>query len=249
MTAEDALNTAQIEFKVLNKPPPKGKDPWPAIVLFGLMAAGLIFWLAREIRRQRKAIVKSWKAYLYVAPAAGAMILLTALPFVVGAGVSFFAHHDNQFTYVGLDHFFSILSGEDWGLWSSMSFYTTLAVTVAWTVCNVVLHVAIGVAMAMLLREPWIKMRGIYRVLLIIPWAIPNYITALIWKGMFHRQFGAVNSLLELFGLESVSWFSQFSTAFCANLITNTWLGFPFMMVVALGALQSIPRDLEHAAE
>ena len=50
-------------------------------------------------------------------------------------------------------------------------------------------------------------------------------------------------------GLEPVSWFSQFSTAFAANLITNTWLGFPFMMVVTLGALQAIPRDLESAAE
>ena len=66
---------------------------------------------------------------------------------------------------------------------------------------------------------------------------------------MFNKQYGAVNELLNLFGIESISWFSQFSTAFCANLITNTWLGFPFMMVVALGALQSIPRDLEYAAE
>ena len=103
--------------------------------------------------------------------------------------------------------------------------------------------------MAMILREPWIKMRALYRVLLILPWAVPNYITALIWKGMFHRQFGAVNALLESVGVEGISWFSQFSTAFCANLITNTWLGFPFMMVVTLGALQSIPRDLEQAAE
>jgi arabinogalactan oligomer/maltooligosaccharide transport system permease protein len=101
----------------------------------------------------------------------------------------------------------------------------------------------------MLLREPWLRLRGLYRVLLILPWAVPNYITALIWKGMFHRQFGAINGLLTLLGLEPVSWFSQFSTAFAANLVTNTWLGFPFMMVVTLGALQSIPRDLEQAAE
>ena len=60
---------------------------------------------------------------------------------------------------------------------------------------------------------------------------------------------GVVNAMLEGIGVEGISWFSQFSTAFCANLVTNTWLGFPFMMVVTLGALQSIPRDLEQAAE
>jgi arabinogalactan oligomer/maltooligosaccharide transport system permease protein len=78
---------------------------------------------------------------------------------------------------------------------------------------------------------------------------VPNYITALMWKGMFHRQFGAINGLLAALGLEPVSWFTQFSTSFAANVITNTWLGFPFMMVVSLGALQSIPQDLYEAAE
>jgi arabinogalactan oligomer/maltooligosaccharide transport system permease protein len=85
--------------------------------------------------------------------------------------------------------------------------------------------------------------------LLIVPWAIPNYITALIWKGMFHRQYGAVSALLKALHLQPISWFTHFSTAFVANLITNTWLGFPFMMVVTLGALQSIPSDLYEAAE
>ena len=121
--------------------------------------------------------------------------------------------------------------------------------TVLWTAVNVVLHVSIGVALAMIMRHRWGPIRGVYRVLLIIPWAVPNYITALIWRGMFHRQFGAINDLLELLGLERVSWFSDFWTALAANISTNTWLGFPFMMVVTLGALQAIPKDLEEAAE
>jgi arabinogalactan oligomer / maltooligosaccharide transport system permease protein len=86
-------------------------------------------------------------------------------------------------------------------------------------------------------------------VLLILPWAVPSYVTALAWKGMFHRQFGAVNALLRAVGVEPVSWFAHFSTAFAANVATNTWLGFPFMMVVVLGALTSIPKDVLEAAE
>jgi arabinogalactan oligomer/maltooligosaccharide transport system permease protein len=119
---------------------------------------------------------------------------------------------------------------------------------VLWTVANVILHVTIGVALALVLSRKWLAFRGVFRMLLILPWAIPNYITALIWKGMFQGEYGAVNSLLHAFGLSDVSWFSSWSTAFSANVITNTWLGFPFMMVVALGALETIPRELYEAA-
>jgi arabinogalactan oligomer/maltooligosaccharide transport system permease protein len=86
-------------------------------------------------------------------------------------------------------------------------------------------------------------------VLLIIPWAVPSYVTALAWKGMFHRQFGAVNAILAWLGAEPISWFAKFSTSFAANVATNVWLGFPFMMVVVMGALTSIPKDVLEAAE
>jgi arabinogalactan oligomer/maltooligosaccharide transport system permease protein len=177
------------------------------------------------------------------------MGVLVITPFVVGSAVSLFAHREGEFTFVGLANFVSIITSEDYGLNDPLSFYFTLGVTVLWTAANVTLHLTFGMILALLLRDPWLKLRGIYRVLLIVPWAIPNYITALIWKGMFHKQFGAINGILGWFGVEPVSWFSQFSTAFAANLATNVWLGFPFMMVVTLGALQAIPRDLEEAAE
>jgi arabinogalactan oligomer/maltooligosaccharide transport system permease protein len=113
--------------------------------------------------------------------------------------------------------------------------------------------VAIGVALALILREPRVRLRGVWRAALILPWAVPNYITALIWRTMFDAQYGAVNAVLGLISGRGepapIDWFGSFSAAFCANLATNTWLGFPFMMVVTLGALQSIPRDLEEAAE
>jgi arabinogalactan oligomer/maltooligosaccharide transport system permease protein len=98
-------------------------------------------------------------------------------------------------------------------------------------------------------------MKAMYRVLLIVPWAVPSYITALVWKGMFHRQFGALTGLIhalnDLLGtsLEPISMFAKFSTAFGANLATNVWLGFPFMMVVTLGALTAVPQDVLEAAD
>jgi arabinogalactan oligomer/maltooligosaccharide transport system permease protein len=92
-------------------------------------------------------------------------------------------------------------------------------------------------------------MKSVSRVSLILPWAVPSYVTALAWKGMFHRQFGAVNALLRAVGVAPISWFSHFATAFAANVATNVWLGFPFMMVVVMGGLTSVPKDVLEAAE
>jgi arabinogalactan oligomer/maltooligosaccharide transport system permease protein len=153
----------------------------------------------------------------------------------------------NVFEFAGLDNYIEILS--DFRITEPPSFYFKLGVTVLWTVLNVGLHVTLGLFFALLLNDPMLRARGVFRVLLIVPWAIPNYITALIWKGMFHKQFGAVNFFLSALGVEPVAWFQDFWPAFATNVVTNTWLGFPFMMVVSLGALQSIPADLYEAAE
>ncbi|MEZ4475536.1 MAG: sugar ABC transporter permease [bacterium] len=188
-------------------------------------------------------------AYAYVVPAMAGMAALVLVPFGLGVALAFTRHHAGTFTWVGLDNFVDILSGGGQPLWAPLSFYFTLVVTLLWTGLNVALHLSIGLGLALLLKDPDLRFKGLYRVLLIVPWAVPNYITALIWKGMFNKQYGLINEVLGLVGVEPVGWFSSFWTAFAANLTTNTWLGFPFMMVVALGALQSIPQDLQEAAE
>ena len=249
-----AVKEAAAYLEVFSRPPPPAASPTPYYGLLGLAFIGLVTWIVLNVRDPilRAEVKKHRSDYLWVLPAGLAMTLLVALPFITGAALSLFAHANGEWTFVGLRHFADILFSRDWPITSPMSFYFTLAVTILWTVTNLFLHVGIGIAMALVLREPWIRMRGMWRALLIIPWAIPNYITALIWKTMFHVQFGAINALLTatVGGGEpvEVEWFGSFAMAFSANLITNTWLGFPFMMVVTLGALQSIPRDLEEAA-
>jgi ABC-type sugar transport system permease subunit len=222
---------------------------WPLIlaVALGLAVAllgqlGIGARLGRVLRDHRS-------AYAYVVPAALGMLILVFVPFGYGLGLGFFNHAHGSYTFVGLDNFAEILSGGGRSLTHPLNFYFTLGVTVLWTATNVLLHVVIGLCLALVLKNPLLGFKGVYRVLLILPWAVPNYITALIWKGMFHHQYGAVNHVLGMLGIEQVSWFSSFSTAFCANVVTNTWLGFPFMMVVCLGALQSIPADVYEAAD
>jgi len=188
-------------------------------------------------------------AYAFLGPTAASMLVLVGIPFVVGLGLGFYNNNHGEWTFVGLDNFLQILSGDGRSLSDPLNFWFTLGVTVAWTATNVVLHVSIGVALALVLRQRWLKGRNGFRMLLILPWAIPNYITALIWKGMFQFEYGAINSVLSAVGLDKVNWFSEWSTSFASNVATNTWLGFPFMMVVALGALENIPTDMYEAAE
>jgi ABC-type sugar transport system permease subunit len=226
--------------------PEGGRGPLIAAAVLGL--AVCLAGLGGVGERAGAALRRHRFALAYVAPSAIGMALLVLIPFGYGLGLGFFDHAHGRYTFVGLANFAEILSGGGRPLTHPLNFYFTLGVTVLWTAVNVLLHTAIGLGLALLLRDPLLRFKGVYRVLLILPWAVPNYITALIWKGMFHQQYGAVNHVLGLLGIERVSWFSSFSAAFTANVVTNTWLGFPFMMVVALGALQSIPRDVYEAA-
>jgi len=184
-------------------------------------------------------------AYAYVAPAMLGLVVLVVVPFIMGVGLGFF---NADFEFVGLTNFYDILvpSGK-----SDTNFYYTLGFTVLWTASNVVAHVGIGLALAMILVSRKVRFKGVFRVLLIVPWAVPNYITALIWKWMFTAELGAVNLTLSALGVDNPPvWFGpNFWTNYFAALMTNIWLGFPFMMVVSMGALQSIPADLYEAAD
>jgi arabinogalactan oligomer/maltooligosaccharide transport system permease protein len=217
-----------------------------AIVI--LAAAVAVAQQANLTDRLARGLVANRTALGFLAPAAVAMGVLVAAPFLIGLVLGFYDHHHGTWTFVGLSNFTEILSGGGRPLDDPLNFWFILGVTVLWTVANIVMHVTIGVSLALVLSRKWLVGKGVWRMLFILPWAVPNYITALIWKGMFQGEYGAINSLLHAVGLSDVSWFSSWATAFSANVITNTWLGFPFMMVVALGALESIPAELYEAA-
>jgi arabinogalactan oligomer / maltooligosaccharide transport system permease protein len=250
-TATAALDEGRARFDDAMKPPPPPPSAAPLMVVFSVLLLGLAFTIVQRVRDPafRREVRASVPAYKLVAHAVVAVGLLVVLPLGAGALASLFAGTRDAPTYVGLGNYVLILTARGRGLLSNGSFYLTLIVTVVWTLANVALHVSIGLVLGALLSRPVMRLRAFYRVLLILPWAVPSYVTALAWKGMFHRQFGAINALLALFGVAPVSWFSHFSTAFAANVATNVWLGFPFMMVVTIGALTSIPKDVLEAAE
>ena len=180
---------------------------------------------------------------LYTAPAFVIMGMVVVYPFIYNIFVSLSnmsLAHFRDWRLTGIGNYLSVLTDH--------TFWYFLFKTLLWTVLNVFFHVSIGVFLALLLNKD-IRGRTFFRTLLILPWAVPQYITALTWRGMFNAEYGAVNLFLEgTFGMQ-ISWLSTEWGAFTACLITNIWLGFPFMMIVALGALQSISDSYYEAAE
>jgi arabinogalactan oligomer/maltooligosaccharide transport system permease protein len=150
-------------------------------------------------------------------------------------------YHIRDYAFQGFSNYREIFTEPD--------LYYYLLKTIIWTLVNLAFHLVLGISIAMLLNRR-IAGRSVFRALLILPWAMPQYISALTWKGMFNYQYGSINLILQkVFHIPGIEWFSNETWAFAAPIITNIWLGFPFIMVVTLGGLQSIPKDLYEAAE
>lgn len=107
---------------------------------------------------------------------------------------------------------------------------------------------SLGLAIAIMYNDKDFPFKKIIRTLLLIPYTIPSVVTILIWRGMLNPEFGVVNQMLESTIGVAPAWTVEYTWARVAILLVNLWLGFPYMMLIASGALQSIPSDLYEAA-
>ena len=142
-------------------------------------------------------------------------------------------------TYSGVDNFKSLFLDEK----LRDPFIKVFIWTIAFAFLSVGTTFAVGMALALALEAP-IRFRRFYRGFLILPYAIPGFMSILIWRGLFNTEYGAINSLLNL----NIDWFDSPWLAKFAVLLVNLWLGFPYMYLIGSGALQSIPAELEEAA-
>lgn len=152
--------------------------------------------------------------------------------------------------FVGLWNYARILIPGEHSV-EARAFYRCLTQTVLWTVVNVSLHFVIGLGLALLLnRDIW--GRVVYRVVLMLPWAVPVFVSAFVWRFLFNSggagQQGLVNTLLGWVGVDPIPWLSATGWTLAACIVVNVWLGVPFMMVTLLGGLQSIPHEMYEAA-
>lgn len=127
-------------------------------------------------------------------------------------------------------------------------FYFVFWRSIIWTVFNVVFHFMLGMMLALLLNKK-IMFKAGYRLLLLLPWGVPQVVTAFSWRWLFNYDFGFINIAIRAFGGEGVNWLSDPKLMLIAAIITNIWLGFPFMTVTLLGGLQTIPGSFYESAQ
>ncbi len=141
---------------------------------------------------------------------------------------------------VGFDNYKRILTDER----ISSDFLRIFVWTLAFAVLSVASTFLLGLALAATFNDPRMRGQKIFRALLIIPYAIPGFISLAVWASFFNRDFGLLNDLIGL----DINWLGNPWTAKFAVLLTNLWMGFPYMFLVCTGALQSVPSDLKEAA-
>ena len=143
-------------------------------------------------------------------------------------------------TVVGFSNFIRIFTSEA----IRGPFARVFMWNVVFAVLSVVTTFAVGLGLALALNHPNMRGRRVYRSLLILPYALPSFMTALIWAGMFNQDFGVINQMLGA----NIPWLRDPTLAKIAILIVNLWLGFPYMFLIATGALQAIPEELKEAS-
>lgn len=233
--------------------PNKGLDSAEKVVvgLACLLGYLTVYWLLGSSRPSKVGM-----AYLLLAPGVIGIAALIIYPFLFNVYLAFsnMALTTTK-TYTislahGINNFRSVFTGV---VAHDATFWQVLLRTINWTAINVVFHVSGGMALALLLNRP-MRFRGIYRTLLVFPWAIPQTIACLALRAEFNQNFGFFNAVLSTpfmrgLGLHPVNWLTDATWAFVALCVSNIWLGIPFMMVIILGGLQSISREYYEASE
>ncbi|HXS30366.1 MAG TPA: sugar ABC transporter permease [Steroidobacteraceae bacterium] len=194
---------------------------------------------ARTARRQFDAL-----PYVLLSPAVLATLALVFVPMLQAVFTSL--QHNilwkpRDVRFIGLDNYLAI--AQDPVAWSS------LGRTLLWIGLTVPLQLALGLATALLLNQQF-RWRGLARSLILIPWALPSVVIALMWAWMYQPQVGLFNDLLLRLGVVSsaVPWLAQPGTALYAIIVALVWQGFPFFAIMILAGLQTIPASLYEAA-
>ncbi|MFI1100050.1 carbohydrate ABC transporter permease [Streptomyces melanogenes] len=203
--------------------------------------------------RLRRALSTHWYAWTMVAPVV--IVLGVIIGWPLGRGVylsltdanernvgrTIGANHiDATYKFVGFDNYVDVLNDP--------VFVQRLVWTVVWTVCCVSTTFLLGLVLANMLNRQF-RGRAAYRMMLILPWAVPGFVSVFAWRFLFNRDNGLLNKVLDGGGISAVPWLDDPTWAKFSVIAVNVWLGVPFMMVALLGGLQSIPGELYEAAE
>lgn len=190
--------------------------------------------------------------YLIVGPGLFLLIFLVVFPLLYMFFLAFTNYNlynappRNVLDYVGFENFKALIEVDMW----RNTFFSVFTWTIIWTLVATTLQIALALLLAIIVNHPLIKFKRFIRTILILPWAVPAFVTILIFSALFNNQFGAINNdiLQPLFGL-TIPWLSDPFWAKVALILIQTWLGFPFVFALFTGVLQSISDDWYEAAD
>lgn len=208
-----------------------------------------------KVRNFGESLSHAWEkgyAYFLLAPSVLFAIFVIVLPLVFGVLIAFTnysgPHHlppKQLVDWVGLQTFTSLLKLKGW----SNTFLGVFTWTVVWATIATATTYFIGLFYALLLNQKKIRFKRFWRTIFILPWAIPSFISILIFRNMFNGEWGPINQYIRALGFDAIPWLSDPFWAKFAIIILNLWLGFPYWMALMSGVLTNIDRDLYEAAE
>ena len=204
-----------------------------------------------SLRVQYRNVINSGFPYLMISPGFILLVFVVVFPIIFGFAIGFTNYNlynsppAKLVDWVGLKNFFNIF---EVNLWRN-TFFDVLQWTVVWTLLASTLQCFVGVMLAILVNQKDLKFKPLIRTIFILPWAVPGFVTILIFTGMFNDSFGVINNvILDFFGIEPKAWLTDPFWTKTALIMIQTWLGFPFVFAMTTGVLQAIPDDLYEAA-
>lgn len=186
-------------------------------------------------------------SYLWSAPSLILILLIVVFPIFYTAYISLTnmnVYHWFDYKIIGFKNYYKALFVFDSG------FLKALLNTILWTVVSMFFQLVIAFILATLLNNSKLKLRRLYKTLLMFPWAVPGYVSILLWKtGIFNTEFGLLNQFMTKLGLQTSHWLSNDVSAFICCSIVNLWLALPFMIMIMDGAMQSIDKSYYEVAK
>jgi arabinogalactan oligomer/maltooligosaccharide transport system permease protein len=239
---------------------------WSVVYFLGLTPPAVACFFRFALKGRFKSPI------MFAAPAVVGVFLLFMYPLLFELYLAFHGLNlqslgdwirTGDLEFVGMRNFINVLQA---GSETRESFWVITGRTFLWTFVNLFFHLTLGLALALILNQR-IRFVGFYRTILILPWALPQLIAVLAWRGEFHSTYGYINHLLDILnnvfsmqigdvlieplkwiGVERRAWWTEPNALFASICIVNIWLGVPFMMIVSLSALQGIPKSYYEAA-
>ncbi|MEH7884478.1 sugar ABC transporter permease [Bacillus sp. JJ1609] len=203
------------------------------------------------LKEQYNNLVDNGFPYLIMSPGFLLLIFVVVFPIifvVLLAFTNYDLYHSppaKLVDWVGLKNFFDLFQLESW----RQTFFSVLSWTIIWTFVATTFQVALGMFLAILVNQKDVKGKAIIRTVFILPWAVPAFVSILVFAGMFNESFGAINrDILGFFGIDPIPWMTEAMYTKIALILIQTWLGFPFIFAMTTGVLQSIPEELYEAA-